>query len=77
MKLRRICCVLFATLTMMLSVYASAAPAATEEIAFFTENSDTARAEETVWKYRVYEGRWQKRLWSITRGIWLTDWEYC
>ncbi len=32
------------------------------------------QAEETVWYERYYEGRWQKRLWSITHGIWLTDW---
>lgn len=31
-------------------------------------------AEETVWYERYYEGRWQKRLWSITNGCWLTDW---
>lgn len=30
--------------------------------------------EETVWYKRFYEGRWQKRLWSITYGRWLTDW---
>ncbi len=32
------------------------------------------QAEETVWCERYHEGRWQKRLWSITHGIWLTDW---
>ena len=34
------------------------------------------RAEETMWYFRVYNGRNQKRLWSITRGIWLTEWAY-
>lgn len=35
-----------------------------------------AHLEETQWYYRDYYGRAQRRLWSITRGIWLTEWEY-
>lgn len=38
------------------------------------ENSATPYAEETVWYERYYEGRWQRRLWSITNRCWLTDW---
>lgn len=34
----------------------------------------TPQAEETVWVTRVYNGKKQIRLWSLTRGIWLTDW---
>lgn len=34
----------------------------------------TPRTEETVWVTRVYNGKKQIRLWSITEGIWLTDW---
>lgn len=41
------------------------------------ENGAVARVEQTEWRYRSYQGRCQKRLWSITRGIWLTDWEDC
>ena len=77
MKLKRLFCVLFATLTMMLSVCVSAAPAETEPVDPAAQSDDVTRAEETTWVYRVYEGRWQRRLWSNTRGIWLTDWEYC
>jgi hypothetical protein len=33
-------------------------------------------AEQTEWKYRVVDGKLQKRLWSLTYGIWLTDWEW-
>lgn len=40
------------------------------------ENGPVARLEETKWYYRVVDGRVQKRLWSITEGVWLTDWEY-
>lgn len=32
------------------------------------------QAEETVWYTRWYEGRRQRRLWSITNECWLTDW---
>lgn len=34
-------------------------------------------AEETTWRVRIYNGKLQKRLWSNTRGIWLTDWIDC
>ncbi len=35
------------------------------------------RVQKTEWRYRTHEGRLQKRLWSITKGKWLTDWEDC
>ena len=38
-----------------------------------TEESVT-RAEEVMWYYREINGVWEKRLWSITYGVWLTDW---
>lgn len=31
-------------------------------------------AEETIWYTRIYDGKLQRRLWSITNGCWLTDW---
>lgn len=34
----------------------------------------TPRTEETVWVTREYNGKKQMRLWSLTRGKWLTDW---
>lgn len=33
--------------------------------------------EETEWVYRIYNGVYQKRLWSLTYGKWLTDWIDC
>lgn len=33
-------------------------------------------AEQTEWMYRVVNGDLQKRLWSITWGKWLTEWEW-
>lgn len=38
-----------------------------------TEESVT-RVEETTWYYRYNNGVYEKRLWSITEGRWLTDW---
>ncbi len=29
---------------------------------------------QTEWKFRIYGGRLQKRLWSISEGKWLTQW---
>ena len=40
----------------------------------YVVNEPTLRAEETEWRYRVYNGQLQKRLWSKTSGRWLTDW---
>jgi hypothetical protein len=37
----------------------------------------TPYAEETTWYLRIHNGILQKRLWSNTRGIWLTDWIDC
>ena len=33
-------------------------------------------AEQTEWRYRVVDGRLQKRLWSKTYQKWLTDWTW-
>ena len=32
------------------------------------------KREESEWCYAVFEGVLHKRLWSITYGIWLTEW---
>ena len=41
-----------------------------------TEPKDTVepRTDEAIWITRTYNGKLQKRLWSTTYGIWLTDW---
>ena len=38
------------------------------------EGGVTPASEETIWYTRVYNGMFQKRLWSITYGKWLTEW---
>lgn len=39
-----------------------------------TGGSAAPQVEETMWYTRMYNGKLQKRLWSITNGCWLTDW---
>lgn len=39
-----------------------------------TGGSISPQAEETVWYTRMYNGKLQKRLWSITNRCWLTEW---
>lgn len=41
------------------------------------ESEVSTRALETQWCYRTYNGRFQRRLWSITYGVWLTEWINC
>ncbi len=49
-------------------------PAQTE-ITSLGKDPGPMRPEETEWYYRVTEsGLFQKRLWSLTYGYWLTDW---
>ena len=47
-----------------------------QEINFSTNGDVVIFAEQTQWYYRTVDGRIQRRLWSITWGKWLTEWEY-
>ena len=50
-------------------------PTENEEPAFSDDApQEPDRAEETWWYFRVWNGRNQMRLWSITYRKWLTDW---
>ena len=31
------------------------------------------QAREEIWRYRIYKGKKQKRLWSCTDNKWITD----
>ena len=39
------------------------------------EGTVEPQAEETGWFFRENNGYLEKRLWSYTYGVWLTDWE--
>lgn len=76
MKLRKTILALTLALLTALSCVPAMAADAQLPTAAAQAAGDTAapQAEETVWYTRMYEGRLQKRLWSITYGRWLTDW---
>jgi len=59
-------------LTISAPVFADYSRSSEETIVTAEEES---RAEETVWYFRCYAGLLQRRLWSITYGYWLTEWE--
>lgn len=79
MRVKRLACVFFALVSMVMSFVASAAPAVDLSSNALMDDTSVAspKAEETEWYYRIYNGHLQKRLWSLTRGIWLTEWEDC
>lgn len=64
-----------------LSVTTPAFAATIEEITLPGATQQTEQImpliDETVWVTRNHNGRAQRRLWSITRGCWLTDWIDC
>lgn len=35
------------------------------------------KQEVTFWRYRKHNGKYQKRLWSESYGVWRTDWIDC
>jgi len=41
------------------------------------EIDEIARGEEIAYCYRDYNGKPQYRIWSITFGVWKTDWIDC
>lgn len=47
---------------------------ATEPSPEESQTTVESRVSENVWYTRVYNGKLQKRLWSTTYGVWLTDW---
>ncbi|RHO56126.1 hypothetical protein DW094_05745 [Ruminococcaceae bacterium AM07-15] len=66
--------IMLIAISLFSSFYVSAAAV---ELASEDPANAEERAEEVMWFYRNYNGRLQKRLWSVTYGKWLTDWEYC
>lgn len=66
--------ILFTVLTVLL-ISSNALPAnAALSSATITDDIVTPASEQTVWYNRIYNGKLQKRLWSITYNKWLTDW---
>lgn len=61
------------TLSLVFSIVSIPAMAA-EPTVSESQSTVEPRAEENVWYTRVYNGKLQKRLWSKTYQVWLTDW---
>ena len=59
-----------------LNMVETVVPEVSTEVAL-TKDDEVTRQEEFMWFYRVYNGKDQKRLWSITNGRWVTDWIDC
>ena len=64
-------------LTIMLSLNVFPVSASSDIILPCSGSGDVAApaSEETVWYTRIYNGKLQRRLWSVTYGEWLTEWE--
>ena len=61
------------TLSLVFSILSIPAMAAEPSVSE-SQSAEESRAAENVWYTRVYNGKLQKRLWSRTYGVWLTDW---
>ena len=66
-----------AIITMLLSLNIIPVCAATEVNlpSVASEEPVSPASAETVWYTRIYNGKLQMRLWSVTYGEWLTEWE--
>lgn len=72
MKKFCISCLAALVLTLNVAPVAVASPSVSISSA---EEGGVARIEETRWYFRTTpEGKNEMRLWSVTYGVWLTDW---
>lgn len=78
MKLKRFFVRFFLlTLLMVSTLLSTGYMAHAQEININSTNGDVVIfAEQTEWRYRVVDGYLQRRLWSLTWGKWLTEWEW-
>lgn len=61
-------------LAAMMLTCSLALPVAAEAPTPDEPSAASPRAEELEWYYRYYNGKYQRRLWSHTYGVWRTDW---
>lgn len=64
----------FVTLSLVFSICCVPAFAAAPEPTEDSQSTGESRTAENVWITRTYNGKLQRRLWSVTYQIWLTDW---
>lgn len=46
------------------------------QVSNFVKSEVDTKVEQVEWKYRYYNGKLQRRLWSYTYGYWKTSWMY-
>lgn len=52
-------------------------PASLTSAVSVSDNDVAPIADDTVWYYRIHNGKKQMRCWSKTQAKWLTDWIDC
>ncbi|MBU5426002.1 hypothetical protein KQI41_06195 [Tissierella pigra] len=68
---------IFSTLIFSNTIYASEGSIQTlMEYSKVFDESIEPQYEKVRWYYRTVNGKKQKRLWSLTAGEWLTDWQW-
>lgn len=55
--------------------FAESISVAPQEVEMTAQSDVTPYAEEFEWKFRIYNNKLQKRLWSVTYGYWVGEWE--
>ncbi len=64
---------LFASAILLILAPNNTCYAISNESATYSNYEYSIQSEETVWRYRIHNGKKQKRLWSYTTGDWVTD----
>ena len=67
--------ILIVLFALMVPVAVASENAQTEKAVVADYYDVSPRWEQTQWVFRVDNGRLYQRLWSITFGRWLTDWQ--
>lgn len=62
---------------MPIAMAASCPPVIPGSVASASNGEASPAASDRVWYYRNYNGKLQKRCWSMTWAKWLTDWIDC
>ncbi|MCI9366925.1 MAG: hypothetical protein HFF19_01390 [Oscillospiraceae bacterium] len=70
---KRVLTLLMASLCALTLVSSALAPVMASPYTGEETNIET-RAEQVRWYYRIHDGEKQMRLWSISYGVWKTDW---
>lgn len=74
MKIRLIALAMAVVMIFSLLAITASAAADDKPTEGTSDVTGATRTEEVKWYFRIYNGRGQKRLWSVTYGYWITDW---